>query len=330
MRLSTRVVASAAVLALAWSCTVKKAENPPVTGPSELGLSLSVLAFPDTLTLDGASQSQIVIQARDPNGGAVSGLSVRADIVVGGTIQDYGSLNTKTVVTGSDGRATLVYTAPAAVDGSDANRTVDIRAYPVGTDASTQIPRVVTIRLLAPGVITPPGPVVPDFTMSPGAPTIDQLVTFNASSPGLDNVLVDYDWNFGDGSRSSGRIVQHAYDDSGDYVVTLTVTDDTGLKASRPKSISVGQGAAPTAAFVFSPTEPSAGDTVFFNASTSTAAAGRSIVSYSWNFGTSTGTLGGKIVTKVFPNPGTYTVVLTVRDSAGVTSTTSQEVEVLP
>jgi PKD repeat protein len=166
--------------------------------------------------------------------------------------------------------------------------------------------------------------------MSPAAPTIDQLVTFNASSAGLDNVLVDYDWNFGDGSRSSGRIVQHAYDDSGDFVVTLTVTDDTGLKASRPKTISVGQGAAPTAAFVFSPTEPTAGDTVFFNASTSTAAAGRSIVSYSWNFGTSTGTLGGKIVTKVFPNPGTYTVVLTVRDSAGVTSTTSQEVEVLP
>ena len=329
MRASFRLTASAAVLALAWSCTVQKADIPPVAGPSELALSLSVLANPDTLAQDGASQSQIVFQARDPNGQPVSGVALRADIVTEGVIQDFGTLNTKSVVTGSDGRATIIYTAPAAVDGAPSTREITIRAVPVGTDANAQLPRTVNIRLIAPGPIVPSGPPVPDFTMSPSAPTQDQFVTFNASST-FESVLVDYDWDYGDGSGGSGKIVQHSYDDFGQYVVTLTVTDDMGLKASRPKIITVGQGIAPNAAFVFSPTEPVAGETVFFNASTSTAAAGRSIVSYSWNFGTSTGTKSGKIVTKVFTAPGTYTVVLTVRDDAGVTSTVSEEVEVLP
>ena len=329
MRASFRLTASAAVLALAWSCTVQKADVPPVTGPSELALSLSVLANPDTLAQDGASQSQIVFQARDPNGQPVSGVALRADIVTDGVIQDFGTLNTRSVVTGSDGRATIIYTAPAAVDGAPATREITIRGVPVGTDANAQLPRTVNIRLIAPGPIVPSGPAVPDFSMSPETPTQDELVTFDATSA-LGAVLVDYDWDYGDGSSGSGMVVQHSFDDIGDYVVTLTVTDDKGLKASRPKTISVGQGEAPSAAFVFSPTEPVAGETVFFNASTSTAATGRSIVSYSWNFGTSTGTKSGKIVTKVFTAPGTYTVVLTVRDDAGVTSTASEEVEVLP
>jgi PKD repeat protein len=329
MRASFRLVVSAATLTLAaWGCTVSKPDNPPPTGPSELALSLSVLASPDTLSQDGASQSQIIFNARDANGRPVSGLVIRTDIVVGGIIQDFGSLSAKTVVTGGDGRATAIYTAPSAVSGGEASSTVVIRGTPVSTDASATVPRTVTIRLLAPGVITPPGPTPPDFTMSPSDPDQLEFVTFNASAAGSD--IVEWDWDFGDGSTASGSIVQHAYDDSGSFTVTLTVTDGFGLSASRPKTINVAQGTEPEADFVFSPTTPTPGDTVFFNASTSTPAPGRSIVSYIWNFGTSTGTASGKIVTKVFTAPGTYTVTLTVRDDAGVTATTSKEVTVEP
>ena len=327
MRASFRLVVSAAVLTLtAWGCTVSKPENPPPTGPSELALSLSVLANPDTLSQDGASQSQILFNARDFNGQPIAGLAIRADIVVDGVVQDYGSLNTKSLVTGSDGRAAAIYTAPPPVSGIPPRSLVVIRGTPVSNDASAIIPRTVTIRLLAPGVIEPPGPNTPDFTMTPASALQLQDVTFSASGIGSD--IVSCNWDFGDGSTGSGTVVQHAFDDLGNFVVTLTVTDGLGLSSSRSKTITVGAGTGPTADFVYSPAAPAAGDTVFFNASTSTAGTGRSIVSYTWNFGTSTGTASGKIVTKVFTTPGDYNVTLTVRDDAGLSATTSQTVTI--
>jgi PKD repeat protein len=327
MRVSLRLALSAAILSLtAWSCTVSKADNPPVTGPSELALSLSVLANPDTLSQDGASQSQIVFHARDANSRPVSGLSIRADILVDGVVQDYGSLNTKSLVTGGDGRATAIYTAPPAVTGIPARSFVVVRGTPVSTDASGMVPRNVTIRLLAPGVIQPPGPATPDFTMTPSAASQLEEVTFSASNLGSD--VVTCNWDFGDGSTASGTVVQHSFDDVGNFAITLTVTDAFGLSASRTKTITIDGGEAPTAAFVSSPDEPVAGAPVFFNASESTATAGRTIVSYTWNFGDSTGTASGKIISHTYAAAGTYNVTLTVRDDAGNTATATNSVDV--
>jgi PKD repeat protein len=328
MRASLRVLATAAVLATAWSCTVKQADNPAETGPSEFALSLTMQASPDVLPQDGASQSVVAIQARDANNRPVSGLSLRADIVVDGVVQDFGQLSTKSLQTAGDGRASVTYTAPGSVEGTVFERNVQIRVWPVGTDSTASIPRVVNIRLVSSGVITPGGPTVPNFLISPNPAAQSQVVIFDASDVVLDLQLVVYDWDFGDGSSASGRIVQHAFDDPGSFVVTLTVTDTTGNRASRPKTVTVDQGSAPAASFVFSPTEPEPGDTVFFNASGSTAADGRTLVSYTWNFGTSLGTASGKIVSKVFPNEGTYSVTLTVKDDLGNTNTTSQDVPV--
>jgi PKD repeat protein len=333
MRASFRFVASAAMLTLAaWGCTVSKADNPSPTGPSELALSLSVLANPDTLSQDGASQSQIVFQARDVNGRPVAGLEIRADIVVDGVIQDYGVLSSKSLVTGGDGRATATYTAPPPVSGIPARSFVVIRGTPVSNDASGVLPRNVTIRLLAPGVIEPPGPTAPDFTMTPESALEDEAVTFSAANGGPE--IVSYDWDFGDGSKGTGAVVQHTYGSDGNYLVTLTVTDGFGLSASRSETITVDAGAA-TAMYVYPPIEPFAGNTVsfkgdtLFNASGSMATTGPSIVRDTWNFGTSTGTVSGKIVTKKLSTPGIDTVTLSVRDDAGNTPTTSQEVEIL-
>lgn len=154
MRASHRVVAVAVMAAALWSCTVDKADNPLPTGPSELALSLSVAASPDTLDRDGESQSQIALQARDANSRPASGVSVRLDIIVNNLVRnEFGSLTSYAVVTGSDGRATVVYTAPPPYSEDEEDdlslQSVKIRATPVGTDASTQIPRDVTIRLVA-------------------------------------------------------------------------------------------------------------------------------------------------------------------------------------
>jgi PKD repeat protein len=330
MQASLRALIFAGVALTAFACTVKKADNPPATGPSELALSLTVLATPDILPQDGSSQSRIAIVARDANAQPVAGLAMRADIVVDGVIADFGSLNTKSPVTGSDGRATLTYTAPQSVGSTGLGRTISIRLTPVGTDARSQDPRVVDIRLVPPGVIEPPGPAVPNFTMAPAAPVEDTNVTFDASDPNLDLILADYRWNFGDGSTASGRTVQHQFDNAGSFAVTLTVTDADGFSASRTKTVAVSAGVAPIASFVFSPAAPSAGDTVFFNGSESSAAPGRTIVTYRWNFGTSGSSVTGRVVSKVFNVAGTYNVTLTVTDDAGVSATTSESVLIAP
>lgn len=40
--------------------------------------------------------------------------------------------------------------------------------------------------------------------------------------------IIDYSWDFGDGTTASGIIVEHTYTDDGDYLVQLTVTDTQG------------------------------------------------------------------------------------------------------
>ncbi len=53
-----------------------------------------------------------------------------------------------------------------------------------------------------------------------------EVVDFDASGSSSD--AVSYDWDFDDGNTGSGANVQHTYTAAGQYVVTLTVTDDCG------------------------------------------------------------------------------------------------------
>lgn len=55
------------------------------------------------------------------------------------------------------------------------------------------------------------------------------LITFNGiKSEDSDGFIVTYEWDFGDGMTSEGMIAEHAYDEAGQYIVTLKVTDDKG------------------------------------------------------------------------------------------------------
>ena len=72
---------------------------------------------------------------------------------------------------------------------------------------------------------------------------------------------------------------------------------------------------------------PAVGQTIFFNAEASRAAAGRRIVSYDWDFGTGR-TASGVTTSKSYSTPGTYTVTLTVTDDAGEKATTANTVTI--
>ncbi|HPK72505.1 MAG TPA: PKD domain-containing protein [Vicinamibacterales bacterium] len=317
--------------AAAAGCTVKKEEAPPLAGPSELGTALVLSATPDTLRQDGFSQSQIVVQALDGSGTPVkSPIAIRLDVAVNGTVVDFGQLSGKNLVTGSDGKATATYTAPPApADMVDSNTIIQILATPVGSDANSSLSRSVSIRLVPPGVIKPPnGTPTASFTFSPSTPVVESEVTFDGSlSQDADGSIVSYAWNFGDGTKGTGVLTRHSYRAAGSYTVTLTVTDDRGLSASVSKSVSVTMTANPVAKFSISPSKPKINERVYFNAGLSTAASGRTIVRYAWDYGSGRQD-SGQLVWHIYTQPGDYVVVLTVTDDAGNTGSTSQSVTV--
>jgi len=324
---SIHKLAALAVLTVAVAaCTTKKTEPPPLSGPSGFGTALAITASPSVLSQDGHSTSQIVVQAYDGNNQPIRNLGLRADIWVNGTVTDFGQLSQKTASTGSDGRATFVYTAPAAVDNVDRQTVVSIAVTPVSGDARGDTPRQVDIRVVPTGTIGGETD-VPNFALSPIAPVQLQNVTFDASDAVLDSQIIAYEWNFGDGGRATGRVASHQFRSVGTYTVTLTVTDSTGRKGSRSRSVSVGTSGVPVASFVFSPANPGIGEDIAFNASASTAVAPRTIVSYDWQFGTDR-TGSGMVVLKRYDTPGTYNITLTVSDDAGNKATSSQSVTV--
>ena len=54
--------------------------------------------------------------------------------------------------------------------------------------------------------------------------------TFDATkSSDPDNQKLSYLWNFGDGQTSDQPVVQHCFDKAGDYNVTLSVKDSSGM-----------------------------------------------------------------------------------------------------
>jgi len=318
-------------VAAAAGCTMKSQEAPPLTGPSEFGTSITLTATPDAITQDGGSQSLITITARDSKGDPLRSLSLRTDIIVGGVRADFGSLSARNVVTGTDGRANLVYTAPPPVPGLDVdlNTVVTIQATPSGTDFANSTPRIVSIRLLPIGVVRPPnGTPVANFTFSPATASENVKILFDASSStDSDGRIVSYSWTFGDGDSGTGVTISRAYSAGGTYNVTLSVTDDRGLSASTTKAVTIGTGTNPVAAFTVSPTPPVSSGITRFDASLSVPAPGRRIVSYSWTFGDGDSATGVS-PTHTFTAGGTYAVTLTVTDDIGKTGVSSQSLNV--
>ncbi len=327
-----RIIVIAAV-GLAAGCGLDKQTAPSLAGPSGLGMSVTVTATPDIISQDGVSSSAIQIVVRDPNSQPMTGVSLRAETAVGGTVVDFGVLSSRTVSTGTDGRATITYVAPPPPPASVASDTiVTVLVTPVGNDFSNSLTRSVLIRLARPGVILPPnGAPVPKFFFSPTKPREFETVLFDASQSTDDGQIVSYHWNFGDGATAQGIRVTHDFALVGTYNVVLTVTDNQGQSASTPPTpVDVAVSSKPTAAFTLSPTDPVAGTTVFVNAAASRPAAGFQIVSHAWDFGDGFKVEGGSTASHAYATPGTYTIVLVITDSSGQTASVANTVTVKP
>jgi PKD repeat protein len=165
---------------------------------------------------------------------------------------------------------------------------------------------------------------------------VGQVVFFNASgsTAATGATLTSYAWDFGDGTTTTSATssISHPFTTQGTFTVTLVVTDSAGTKAKTTNAVTVaGTGAgAPTAKFTSSPQFPIVNQQVVFDASTSTAATGLTLVNYAWVFGDGTPIVNttSKTIAHSYPVANTYTVSLTVTDNAGGTNAASSTVVV--
>ena len=158
------------------------------------------------------------------------------------------------------------------------------------------------------------GPAAPvaAFTFSPSSPKTGETITFTNQSTGA----TSYGWDFGDGTTSTSTNPTKSYSSAGPYTVRLTATNASGSNStSKTVPVQSPAGTAPTAAFTFSPSNPTTGQTITFtNQSTGGA------TSYAWDFGDGT-TSTSTNPTKSYSSAGTYTVRLTATNASGSNST---------
>jgi len=239
------VVGLCLLLCLA-GCGLDKVSVPGLSGPSELGLSLELIASPDILVADGASTSAIQAVVRDQNGQLVAGRAITFSVAdSSGVVADIGTLNAYSAVSSGAGVATVIYKAPARTDFT-ANSNVIVAARPLGTDANAAIYRTVRIELRsAEGRLFPPNPdnmppVCAIVVQAPFGMKTNTSILFQTNSSDSDGTIVRYFWDFGDGSPTSDKPdEEHHYSTAGSYTVTHIVTDNNGSQGSCTASLTI-------------------------------------------------------------------------------------------
>ncbi|MEM9528544.1 MAG: PKD domain-containing protein, partial [Bacteroidota bacterium] len=167
---------------------------------------------PPTVTIDNPSEN--------------SGIQVGVEATISATVQDEdGSITSLTIeVDGTPVVATNTagntYTANWTPNETG---TATITVTAVDNDGLITIAtRMVTIYLTNP-------PPIASFIITPdyGAPPL--AVTLDASSSSdLNGDPLTYSWDLGDGNTASGVLVNHTYQNEGNFIVTLTVDDGNG------------------------------------------------------------------------------------------------------
>ncbi len=142
-----------------------------------------------------------------------------------------------------------------------------------------------------------------------------------------DDVIVAYDWAFGDGGRATGPSVAHTFTSEGLYRVRLTVTDQFGATDTDVVEITVGN-PPPQAVLTASSTSGWAPLGVAFDASASFDPADDPLVAYDWAFGDGIDGEGVRVRHR-YERPGHYTSTLRVTDEGGASSEASVDVYAL-
>jgi PKD repeat protein len=125
---------------------------------------------------------------------------------------------------------------------------------------------------------------IASFSTNPSSGFHPLTVVYDASNSSTeDGTITNYSWNFGDGTTITGSaksVVTHDFTKTGNYNITLTITNSFGKQDFITKQISV-QNKKPIAEFTLPSSQILAGSSVSLNAGTSNDANG-TIQSYKW------------------------------------------------
>ncbi len=155
---------------------------------------------------------------------------------------------------------------------------------------------------------------------------VGRTCNFDAAGSSDDGRITKYAWNFGDNTAAvtgTRATAAHTFKVQGRYQVVFTVTDDAGQTNTVTYLVSTNP-VPPVAAFSASCVRTTRACT--FNASKSKDEVG--IDSYTWDFKDQSFQTG-VTTTRTFPRAGTWPVSLTVRNTAGLTTTVNANL-VLP
>ncbi len=151
---------------------------------------------------------------------------------------------------------------------------------------------------------------------------VDVSLTFDGTdSYDPDGTIVNYAWDFGDGESGTGSQPNHIYHSTGTYDVTLNVTDNDGLTDSDQTTVTVTP--RPTYVPGKPNTQPVADagpdqtayiDQIVEFSGTNSYDPDGQIIRHVWNFGDGE-EASGVNVSHTYPEPGNYTVSLTVGDN---------------
>jgi large repetitive protein len=193
-------------------------------------------------------------------------------------------------------------------------------------------------------IVVTDAPPIAQASVSNESPLPGNAVIFNGTgSYDLQGDIVAYQWEFGDGTLGTGQTAEHTYTEGGYYVVTLTVTDESGEMAQTHLGINVQPGqsscgddsgscgdikplAIITSRFFSCTASGQVGEAITLDGLASRPAVG-DIVSYHWDFGDgSTGS--GASVSHVYTSAWTYVITLTIVDEGGGTDTATGSISI--
>lgn len=163
-----------------------------------------------------------------------------------------------------------------------------------------------------------------DFSFTDAA--VGDPTNFTDNSNGNGNNINSWHWDFGDGNSSTEQNPQHTYGSAGEYIVTLTITDENGCESTVSYTVTIAD--MPLADFNVD--NACFGSTVLFeDISTSP---GGAITNWAWDFDDpASGVLNTSNIqnpTHNFTAPGNYTVTLIITDAVGQKDTTQKTIDI--
>ncbi len=163
---------------------------------------------------------------------------------------------------------------------------------------------------------------LPQLQFTPTPTCLGESVLFSNTSSISSGNIINWNWNFGDGSTSNLLQPVHLYTASGNYMVTLTASSGMGCDATITQQVSID----PKPEADFTASIVCAGQqTIFQDASTLSNGV---ISSWNWNFGDGTSSSTQNPLHN-YNAPGVYNATLIVYTMSGCADTITRVVEVL-